>query len=310
VRLFRQKGKLKVEMGVLSKGDILGESLLLDGLKTESAIGYSAEAMTEVETVKIVAKDFSAQLEKLNPLINLVVKGVVGKLKKAYQRIKELDAQSALSDQKEYLYLKDHEIGKMLSLIYFFAHTFGQKNGTQFDFNKRLINSYLVDVFGLSEAKALSLLVVLQEHNIVKMLSLQDGSSLVSLLRTDFLKTLVNFYQAERFLLDDKKMKVSLECFKLIEKINAKIQTGDFKEKDSTTVHVEMSDIFSYYKERNQQVDKEDLADAQRAKLLGELLVSSATSTMIEVYLERFHKYFPILTIQRSLKKLNDEKSS
>lgn len=314
VRLYQTKGKGFIELGVARSGDLIGENEF--PTSPQDPRGYNAEAIGEAEVYCIQYEKFQDSLVKSDDgkLVKTVFNAQVNKLKKLNQKVREFEQNSlSYGEGKDYVYIKDHEAAKILALIYLIGMTFGNVEAeNQRKYNKRVLQMYAVDIFGLSDAKIESIFILLKDFKIAtSAFNSQEGISIVHLLNLDLLKSIINFYQAERFVPDEKKVKVSPKCLTLIEKIYFKIIDGCplEKTKDTSWGILPIADVLEFFKERNMGIEIDELDDSKKVGITKEVLIDKDGLANLEIHFEKLKKYLPILKFQEALRKLNVAKA-
>lgn len=314
VRLYQTKGKGFIELGLARVGDIVGENEF--PASPQEPRLYNAETVGETELVIISYDDFQVALNKSDEtkLVKTIFNAQVSKVKKLNQKVREFEQNSlSYGEGKDYVYIKDHEAGKILALIFLVGMSFGQsEQDGQRKYNRRILQMYAVDIFGLAEAKIESLFTLLKEFKIATSTFLQqEGVGVVSISNIDLLKSIINFYQAERFVPDEKKVKVSPKCLMLIEKIYFKVIDGFKLEttKEEQWGLIPIIDILEFFKERNMGIEIDELADSKKVGITREVLIDKDGQPTLELNFEKLKKYLPILKFQEALRKLNVSKA-
>lgn len=306
VRLSQPKGKGFVEVDLLKNGDLLGEENLFNTSNAEkSNYSMSAEVVTtDTEVMKVPYAMIKNQLEGIPAIIKVLLFSFSNKLQRLQQKLKELDRNSvSLFEEKGYIFLQNHEVNKMISLLSLLFTASPKSNLL----SKKTIKIFMNDTFGLAEAKTESMISLLKDAGIIAAEApLIDGQSYLEIKNSELLKDIMNLYQKERFLTDEKQLQISKNSLMLLEKIVSTyshvVATGN------SFSQINMTEILDYFIERQYKVDLSDLDDAKKHGLVGESLVGEGGVKKIEANLEKIRKYVPIIKFQHALKKLNDAK--
>ena len=317
LRLYQSKGKGFVELGIMRSGDLIGEATIGEEQNLSEPRNYSAEAIGECELIVVSIEKFRSGIKDNNGgVVKIVFNALSNKLKKSLQKIKEFEQNSLSYGEGEYVFIKDHEVGKILSMIYLVGTTFGIKeeikNQTVIKFNRKMLQIYASDIFGLAEAKIESIFTILKEFKVGAVdYNSQEGTSTATLTNVDLLKNIINFYQAERFVPDDKKVKVSQKCLTLLEKLYFKIIDGGSlnKTKDPAWSMLPIDDVLEFFKERNLGIEIEEFIDAKKIAVTREIMINAEGKQEVEIHIEKLKKYLPILKFQHAIKKLNATKT-
>src|SRR3954469_5730148 len=137
IRIFKKKGDSNIEIDTVRAGQILGELAFLDG-NPRSASG---EALTECELVEISGPTFQLVLGNMPDWLKLLLKTVVGRLRTASTRIRQLETASTAYDYSEkdgkraahYVYLSPNDVLKIASGLLLVASRNGTAVGTGVD---------------------------------------------------------------------------------------------------------------------------------------------------------------------------------
>ena len=97
IRLFKKKGDSNIEFDTVRSGQVLGELAFLDG-NPRSASG---EALTECELVEISGPTFQEVLARMPDWLKIMLKTVVGRLRTASTRIRQLEQASTAFDYSD-----------------------------------------------------------------------------------------------------------------------------------------------------------------------------------------------------------------
>lgn len=206
IRLYKKKGDSQIELNTVRSGEILGELAFLDG-NPRSA---SAEALTDSELVEISGPTFQAVLGGMPDWVKILLKTVVGRLRAASNRIRQLESASTSFDYSEkdgkrsaqYVYLSPTDVMKICSAILLV----GSRNGNagsegDVEIKAGLVIRYANQIMGVPAAKVTSMLDLLAGSEVVTVTS--DGDQIV-LKKADFLEQFI-FYLNEQNLLDPSK---------------------------------------------------------------------------------------------------------
>jgi CRP/FNR family cyclic AMP-dependent transcriptional regulator len=313
IRLFKPKGKGFIEIGLLKSGEILGEMALIEEKGKKGTRSCSAEAIVETDILEVQYDIFNKALDQLNPLYKQMITAFVTRIRTNNQRIKEFESNSlSYNSANDYTFLKDNEILKILSCYYLVSNAFGVKQEDQsLRLNKKMIKMYSGDVFGLPEAKVSSLLEILVNFEIISHDdNPKEDAYYVIIKKPNLLRDIINFYQAERFLADDKRLKIVDTTCNFLEIVYQKILAGAPLEKhrDPAMKIIEITEIVTQYKENNQVINSQYIDDAVKAKLVRDILVDESGKVSLEINLDFIYRYMPILFFQRSIKQLNESK--
>ena len=206
VRIFKKKGDSAIELDTIRSGQILGELAFLDG-NPRSASG---EALTECELLEISGPAFQQTLSSMPEWLKILLKTVVGRLRAASTRIRQLESASTQFDYNErsgkreshYVYLSMPEVMRAATAVLLVGARSSEKladGGIQL--NGGLINRYGCQIMQLPTSKVTSVLDLLANCGVIRIL---DNGEDIVLLQPDFLEKYIA-YANEENLMDPAK---------------------------------------------------------------------------------------------------------
>ncbi|MDH4469019.1 MAG: cyclic nucleotide-binding domain-containing protein [Bacteriovoracaceae bacterium] len=312
VRLFKTKGKGFFELGVIRPGEIFGELSLWDDGHHHA---MSAEALGDIEYLELESETIKQYIHSGPHFLRALYLGMSQGLKRSYLKLKEFESASLSYGDEEYVFIKDNEVAKLLATYYLIGHTFGSDDGQKmsFKFNKKLLKIYGTDIYGINESKIESLFPVLKNFQLLTTENSPDGQIFCQISNLEFFRTLISFYQTERFMPDEKKLKIPQKTFIFLEDILSKVQ-GLAKDemkatKDGQFHLLDVSGLLENYSFRNMGITTDDLMEAKKHGLVRDALVGQGKEHFIELQKEKLFKYVPIIKFQFGVKKLNDSKN-
>jgi hypothetical protein len=167
---------------------------------------------------------------------------------------------------------------------------------------------YSNDIFGLAESKTEALIQLMSDLGYIEMEKDQDGFLKIMIIKSlEFVRALFIFFNSEKHLTDDKKLKISNPCQNFLEKIYS-LQRYDAAERKPVLVGIQS--ILDDYKFRNISVGIDDLQDAKVAGITGEVIVGDNNELLVEVYSGKILKLMPIIVFINALKKLNESRTA
>jgi CRP-like cAMP-binding protein len=213
IRIFKKKGDSSIEIDTVRAGSVLGELAFLDG-NPRSASG---EALTDCELMEISGPTFQNVLANMPDWLKILLKTVVGRLRTASTRIRQLETASTAFDYSEkdgkrsahYVYLTPNEVLKIASGLLLV----GSRAGTNIKVG--LLQRYVNQIMGVPVAKITTFLDVLGQVGVVR-LGEDSGSTEVKLNEIDFLEQLIGYLNEENLLEPSKRHDVSLKGFMIM----------------------------------------------------------------------------------------------
>lgn len=317
-RLFKPKGGGFIELAVLRQGEVIGEMAYFNNEGEGGRRSCSAEALVGSEVVVISFDVFSKTLGSLNPWFKTIVTTLAKRLEQANTRIKQSESNSVGygADSKNYKFITENDLIKVLSTLFLIFSSHGKKNDKdEFVVNKKVISLYCKDIYSIHEAKIFGVLQILQSLNYIGIANDESNMpNLYSVKDIGTLKTFFSFFNAEKFLTDDKKLVIGTKCKIFIEEIFVNIQNKKIKlekagpdnMKNCQLINIkEIMDNFSY---RNIHIGIEDLDDAKKAGIVGDTFIVDSNCMNLEVRFEKLCKLLPIIRFLDDLNKLNKSK--
>lgn len=247
IRLYKKKGDSQIELDTVHTGQVLGELAFLDG-NPRSA---SAEALTDCELVEVSGPAFQQVLTKMPDWLKMLLKTVVGRLRTASTRIRQLESASTAFDYSEkdgkrtaqYIYLSPTDVLKICSAILLVGTRNGATGTFGIEIRVGLLQRYANQIMGVPVAKITTLLDVLSDTGITHVVEENNGTK-VFLKDADFLEQLITYLNEENLLKPAKRHDLSGRGF-LIMSLIAKHMIKYKKDEATGLVAVNLAEIKS-----------------------------------------------------------------
>jgi CRP-like cAMP-binding protein len=235
IRIFKKKGDSEIEIDTVHSGQVLGELAFLDG-NPRSASG---EALTDCELVEISGQVFQATVANMPDWLKILLKTVVGRLRTASTRIRQLETASTAYDYSEkdgkrsahYVYLSPIDVMKITSALLLVASRNGQPCVGGVDIRIGLLQRYANQIMGVPVAKITTFLDLLAQSGITQIVD-QDGGTKVVLKDIDFVEALVQYLNEENLLEPSKRHDLSLKGFLIMSLISKHL--SKYKKNETT----------------------------------------------------------------------------
>jgi len=206
IRVFKKRGESQIEIDTIRAGQILGELAFLDG-NPRSA---SAEAITDVELLEISGPLFQNVLLQIPEWMKLLLKTVVGRLRTASNRIRQLEQSSTAidysdKDQKKssvYVFIGFPELMKLATALVVVSAQHGESVSEGVQISQTLLTRYSNQILGVPLAKLTAFLDILAHANEVKLVA-GDESKIV-VVSPEFIEKFI-FYMNDENMLDPAK---------------------------------------------------------------------------------------------------------
>lgn len=322
IRLFKPKGKGFIEIAVLRAGEVIGEMAFFDEDGSGKKRSCSAAAITGVEIVEISFLAFGKTMQSLNPWFKTIINTLATRLRKANTRIKELEDNQTASYGKNvgtYEFMKPIEVMRVLGTLFLVFKAHGEVKGQSLAVNRKILTLYTSDMYQIMESKLESVLTLLQGLNL---LDIQDDEdklpNLLLLKNIELIRQIFIFYNTERHIPDEKKMRISDKCEMIIAKMLEKLPSNPVVDipnlkitEDSTpkfTKYYVLNPVLEDFKAKNIPVNPDHLDDGRSVGLFGEVLMKDG-KVFIEVDIAKVQKQYPVIRFMNAIRKSNQEKT-
>jgi CRP-like cAMP-binding protein len=210
LQVIKSKGEREVILAELGPGAMVGEMAFFD-LKPRSA---SVRAVKDSEVIALPYKALLHQFASFPEWLKAIMKTVNEHLRKANQRIRELEKASGEDD----VMFPPHLTNKLVSILAFVAFRYGKKDEAQEQvviLNSNILRKYTIQVFGEPTHKMNKLVEVLVTQGLAKTESTGDGGQNITLFDLAFLFEFVEWHnkylfqkEEERATLEEKEIQI------------------------------------------------------------------------------------------------------
>lgn len=210
LQVIKSKGEGEVILAELGPGAMVGEMAFFD-LKPRSA---SVRAVKDSEVIALPYKALLHQFASFPEWLKAIMKTVNEHLRKANQRIRELEKASGEDD----VMFPPHLTNKLVSILAFVAFRYGKKDEAQEQvviLNSNILRKYTIQVFGEPTHKMNKLVEVLVTQGLAKTESTGDGGQNITLFDLAFLFEFVEWHNKylfqkgeERATLEEKEIQI------------------------------------------------------------------------------------------------------
>lgn len=321
IRLYKPKGKGFIELAVLRAGEVIGEMAYFDEDGSGRKRSCSASAVTTVEVIEISFAAFGKTMQSLNPWFKTIINTLVTRLRKTNMRVKELEDNAAVSYGKaagSYEFMKPIEIMRVLGTLFLVYKAHGEIKGQALSVHKRILTLYTSDMYQIMEIKLESVINLLVQMGLMEIVDDEDKLPQVFVLKNvEMVRQIFIFYNTERHVPDEKKMRISDRCemviAKILEKGAGKVQ--DIPNLRSTedapakfTKMFDLTDVIGDLRAKNVNVTPTVLDDGKNVGLFGEVMVINGVN-FIEIDFPKVQKMYPVIRFMNAARKMNQEKS-
>lgn len=323
VRLFKPKGKGFIELAVLRSGEVIGEMAYFDEDGSGRKRSCSASAITGVEIIEISFVAFGKTMQSLNPWFKTIITTLVQRLRKTNTRIKELeDNQASIAygaKAGSYEFMKPIEVMRILGTLFLVFKAHGELKQQAFVLNRKLLTLYTQDMYQIQEAKLESIITLLVQLGWMDVQDDEDKLPNSLLLKNiEVIRQVFIFYNSERHLPDEKKLRIGDKCEMLIAKMIEKApilpltDIPNLKVIDDVppkfTKYYNISPIVEEFKAKNIQIHADHIDDGKNIGLFGEVVMKDG-SVFVETDFPRVQKLYPVIRFMNAIRKSNVEKA-
>lgn len=322
VRLFKPKGKGYIELAVLRAGEVIGEMAYFDEDGSGRKRSCSASAITGVEIIEISFVAFGKTMQSLNPWFKTIITTLVQRLRKANTRIKELEDNQAVSYGAKpvgYEFMKPIEVMRVLGTLFLVFKAHGELKSQSFVLHRKTLQLYTQDMYQILDAKVESILNLLVQLGWMEIKEDEDKAmNLLYLKNIEAIRQIFIYYNGERHMPDEKKMRIGEKCeilmSKMIEKAptNPLIDIPNVKVIDDVppkfTKYYNLSPLLSELKNKGININPDHVDDGRNLGLFGEVLIQDE-NVLVETDLARIQKLYPVIRFMNAIRKLNSEKA-
>lgn len=325
IRLFKPKGKGFIEIAVLRTGEVIGEMAFFDEDGSGRRRSASAAAMVPTEVIEISFVAFAKTMSALNPWFKTIINTLATRLRKANSRIKELESNSTTqygSKSGEYEFLRSSDVIKILSTLFLVYKSHGEKHEKGIAIHKKTLDLYAADIYNLPDVKTDAVIFTLKDLGWLTIADDPETNPYVFVLHNlELLRSLFIFYNTEKHLPTEKRMKISANCETFLEKI---LQTAaqhpprdianqrprdEYDKSHVYTQYFNLTPILQDFKARNLPVNPDHLDDARSVQLIGERVMQDG-ELLVEIDFPKLQRLYPTIRFVNTIGRVNKEKAS
>ena len=324
LRLFKPKGKGFIEIAVLRTGEVLGEMAYFDEDGSGRKRSASAAAMVPTEVIEVSFGAFSKTMSSLNPWFKTIINTLATRLRKTNLRIKELESNSTASygvKAGEYEFFKNSDVIRLLGTLFLVFKSHGEKSEHGVSVHKKTLDLYAGDVYSIPDAKMDTLIFTLKDLGWLSILDDADKMPSVYMIHNlDLIRSMFIFYNTEKHLPTEKRMRVGANCEMLLEKMLELLPTNPLREITNQrprdewetgplfTQWYNLTPVLCDFKARNVPVSADNIDDAKTIQATGERVMQDG-QLLVELDLVKLQRMFPVVKFVNTLMRFNREKA-
>lgn len=311
IRLFVPKGRGFVDIAILRSGEVIGEMAYFDEAANKRSV--SAAAIVTTEVVEISFNAFGKALQGLNPWFKTIVHTLADRLRKTNDKVKQLETNSVGfgKDGKvaEYVFFHNVDIVKMLSLLFMIFKSHGEMVNNKLQFHHDQIKFYGVEIFNIQEIKFEEFLPILKKLNIIDIGPDANGLlKIISVSNIELLRVVLLFFNTQRMLGDEKRMKISSRCEKILIKLYQQLAPNAATYKNGMA-QGDLSAALDALKAEKIIVTEEDFTDAIKAGIGDDIVVGAGNKLVSQINYTKLSKLLPCIRLTNMIGEINDSKS-
>ena len=313
LRLFKKKGTSSIELGMIHKGEVIGEMGFLDGGPRSA----SAEAMHDVDLLEITNTSLVENLKTMPPWLMVLLKTIVNRLRSANNKIRQLETTSTAYTygsegvSTSYQFLSVYDIMKIGTG----ALVVGARNGESgpggtIKCSLNRINKYVNQIMGIHVSKITELLDVFERVGLAKI----DRTVLdkIEVYLTDLgqLEMLVNFINDENIKEHAKKVVFSAKAVNVMGFIAKHLEK--FPPNAEGFSEVNLAKILEVEKAANAGKEPFRLDDTfselVKSKLATDLNLKDNNTILTKVNSPLLIKMYRIQKVMKEVEQINEKK--
>ncbi len=313
LRLFKPKGKGFIEIAVLRAGEVIGEMAYFDDTGGQKR-SCSASAMVSSDVIEISFTAFAKTMSGLNPWFKTIINTLANRLRATNARVKELESNSTsvnygTGKHQGYEFFKTSEIIKILGMLFLCYKSHGEQHDKGLSLHRKTLDLYSREIFGIIESKLDEMIIILQDMGLLIIENDQDGLPKVMVVTDlDRLRGMFIFYNTEKHLTEDKKLKISKKCQTFLESLAAKLKDINT---DDPMVLVDVGAMLEMWKANKDFITLDNLEDARKHGIVGDVIVGTdGISMSVEVNQVKLVKQLPNIQFMNRIQVSNQAKSS
>ncbi|MDR3607353.1 MAG: cyclic nucleotide-binding domain-containing protein [Oligoflexia bacterium] len=312
IRIFKRKGNTQIELDTIHSGQVLGELAFLDG-NPRSASG---EALVDCDLVEISVHSFQQELSRTPEWLKILLKAIVGRLRAASTRIRQLESASSGVDYSDksggvrasnYLYLSTTDVMKILSAV-FLVGSREKAPGTSVELPMSLLNRYGNQIMGIPEAKITSLLAVLETVGLTTLSPKGDRAFAHDL---PFIEKLIGYLNTENVAEPSKRHDLTARAFAVMGMIvNHLDQFKKEPDSDITRVNLALIKELESSPEKREPFRMDDFMELVNVGYCTALDIKSLSEMFTKIETQSFLLHYRFQAVATTVAALNEQKRS
>lgn len=313
IRLFKKKGHSSIELGVIHKGEVIGEMGFLDGGPRSA----SAEALHDTDLMEVTNANLVEQLKIVPPWLMVMLKTIVNRLRSANNKIRQLEtATTSYTYGSEgvsaaYQFLNAYDVMKLGTALLISGARGGEvlaDKSTKITLAR--LNRYANQILGMQQAKITEFLDILERVGLCKVDAPSPDKTTILLGDLDMLEELVNFVNEENLKEHSKKSTFTPMALAIMGNMCKHISL--FPPNPEGVSEVNLAKIIEIEKQANGgkepfRID-DSFAELVKANIAAELALKDTSTIITKVKVRQLLKMFRIQKIIKDIESVNEKK--
>ena len=314
IRLFKKKGDAFIELETVHPGQMFGELSFLDGQPRSS----SAEALVSCKLSEISNDLYQTTSKAMPEWFKHLLKAVVGRLRAADNRIRQLETASTAVHYDEnlgkriteYIFLSPIDVLKIATGILLLGARSAKSEPDGTPVSVGGLNRYVNQIMGVPVAKISALLEVLSEHQVIVTKKGEKGM-LVFLRDANFLERMTVYLNEENLADTAKRHDLSLRGFRIMDLIAKYLQsTPPTVNAETGKAQINVAEVrkLATTPECREPFRLQEVAELIKYEYASNLNAKSSNEMMTEIHVASFQESYRIQKIIATINVLNEQK--
>jgi vacuolar-type H+-ATPase subunit H len=173
------------------------------------------------------------------------------------------------------------------------------------NFNK--LKMYAVEIFNIQDVKLEEFIELLKQEKLIELaVDQEDATKVLITKEPDMFRVFQVFFNAQRTMKDDKKLKISTKGEKFITKLLEQVEESKVVDGKQ---EVNLSTVIKYFKDYNIAVTLDDFQPARLAKFCTEYKMEGDGQITTILNVDYVLKMFPVIKFMNALNRVNEAKA-
>lgn len=313
IRLFKKKGNASIELGMIHKGEVIGEMGFLDGGPRSA----SAEAIHDTDLMEITNANLVEQLKVCPPWLMVLLKTIVNRLRSANNKIRQLESVSTSYTygsegvSQSYQYLNAYDVMKIGTSVLVSASRGAEvaPDGTV-KIPMARIQKYANNIMGLHVSKITEFLDILERVGLAKIDRSKPDKIEIYLTDVDQIELFVNFVNDDNLKEHSKKTVFSAKSLIIMAYMVKHIEL--FPANAEGVAEVNIAKIIALEKEANGGKEPfkldDTFAELVKCKLCTELALKDGNTIITKLTPKSLIRMYRIQKIIKEVDAINEKK--